>query len=300
MRAGWARGVMQEWVSTALHVSKEIRNTARPFLKEQEIEDLCISYLQAKRSDLGSARILVLGSGVVGSTIVEKLVRMGLGCDWCYHIKRPELPESWAGKVALCTFDDLRGSLSRADVIVCATYSPHLVLTQGARPPLRCRQRSVLIVDLTMPRNVDPALDGLRRTWPCRSPGSEGVVAGESVDMGGSPRIESPDRGRAQEICTRNLSEGCCLSGSGASGGPFPITYLGRRRRLLLPSGVEDLRGGLGEHARLRLCVVPGPKSFDRVAGERERRAGEANTRRGRACRLSRSHLIEGAGELRA
>lgn len=159
VRAGWARGIMQEWVSTALHVSKEIRTTAGPFLKDLEIEDLCINYLKEKRSDLGTARILVLGSGVVGSTIVEKLVRMGLGCDWCYHIKRPELPEPWAGKVALCTIDDLRGSLSRSDVVVCATYSPHLVLMREHAPCFDAG-RNVLIVDLTVPRNVDPALDG--------------------------------------------------------------------------------------------------------------------------------------------
>jgi glutamyl-tRNA reductase len=157
VRAGWAGGVMQEWVSTALHISKEIRNTTGQFLKDLEIEDLCISYLQAKRADLEHARILVLGSGVVGSMMVEKLVRMGLSCDWCYHIKRPELPESWAGKVTLCGINDLRSSLSRTDVIVCATFSPHLVLMKEHAPSFD-EARKVLIVDLTMPRNVDPAL----------------------------------------------------------------------------------------------------------------------------------------------
>jgi glutamyl-tRNA reductase len=157
VRAGWARGVMQEWVATALHVSKDIRHTTGQFLKDLEIEDMCMGYLRARRADLGSARILVLGSGVVGSTIVEKLVRMGQGCDWCYHVKRPELQGSWAGKVTLCAMDDFRTILSRADVIVCATFSPHLVLTQE-HAPMFDSGRKVSIVDLTMPRNVDPAL----------------------------------------------------------------------------------------------------------------------------------------------
>ena len=140
VRAGWARGVMQEWVSTALHVSKEIRNTARPFLKEQEIEDLCIGYLQAKRPELASSRILVMGSGLVGSTIVEKLVRCGLGCEWCYHITRPELPGSWAGKVALSTFDDLRDSLARVRRDHMRHRQPPPRSDEGARPPVRFRQ----------------------------------------------------------------------------------------------------------------------------------------------------------------
>ncbi len=157
VRAGWAGGVMQEWVSTALHISKEIRSTTGQFLKDLEIEDLCLNYLQANRADLERARILVLGSGVVGSTMVEKLVRMGLSCDWCYHINRPELPASWVGKVSLCGLNDLRSSLSRTDVIVCATFSPHLVLMQEHAPSFD-PARKVLVVDLTMPRNVDPAL----------------------------------------------------------------------------------------------------------------------------------------------
>jgi glutamyl-tRNA reductase len=157
VRAGWAGGVMQEWVSTALHISKDIRNTTGQFLQDLEIEDLCIGYLQAQRADLQRTRILVLGSGVVGLTMVEKLVRMGLTCDWCYHIKRPELPASWAGKVSLCGLDDLRSMLSRTDVIVCATFSPHLVLMKEHAPSFD-PGRKVLVVDLTMPRNVDPAL----------------------------------------------------------------------------------------------------------------------------------------------
>jgi glutamyl-tRNA reductase len=158
-RAGWARGVMQGWVSTALHVSKEIRSTTGPLLKEREIEDLCLGYLEATHPDLGAAAVLVLGSGVVGSALVDRIVRRGLTVLWCYHLKRPTLSQSWAGSVRLGTFDDLRSSLAGSDVVICATDSPHLVLTRdhaGFFPP----DRPVQIVDLTMPRNVDPELDG--------------------------------------------------------------------------------------------------------------------------------------------
>jgi glutamyl-tRNA reductase len=211
VRAGWARGGMQEWVAAALHVSKEIRNTTRPFFKEQEIEDLCIGYLQAKRADLGSARILVMGSGVVGATVVEKLVRKGLGCDWCYHLTRPELPESWAGKVALCTFDDLRGSVSRADVIVCATFSPHLVLTRE-HAPLFGAGRDILIVDLTMPRNVDPELDGSAPNLALVDlEGLKAWCSQESVDMGEvlemSRRILDEHKSLYQKLAGRLLPD---------------------------------------------------------------------------------------------
>ena len=182
VRSGWARGIMQEWVSTALHVSKEIRNSAGLLLKDLEIEDLCISYVKSKRPGLESERVLVLGSGMVGSTVVERLVRMGIGCHWCYHITRPQLPASWAGKVELCTFDDLRASLSQSDVIICATDSPHLVLTREHAAVLD-GGRSVMIVDLTMPRNVDPALDGSAPNLAVADLEDLKEWQGETVDM---------------------------------------------------------------------------------------------------------------------
>jgi glutamyl-tRNA reductase len=158
-RAGWARGVMQGWVSTALHVSKEIRAATGPLLKDREIEDLCLDYLDARGTDLTRAQILVLGSGVVGSAIVDRLVRRGLAALWCYHLKRPQLPQPWERRVSLRTFDDLRASLAQSDVVICATDSPHLVLTRDHAGFFDAGRR-VQIVDLTMPRNVEPQLDG--------------------------------------------------------------------------------------------------------------------------------------------
>ena len=160
VQAGWARGVMQEWIAAALHVSKDIRSVSAPLLRAFEIEDVCLEFARTGHAGFENSRILVLGSGTVGLGIARRLAERGRGVDLCYHLRRPDLPESWKERVRLFTFDDLCGRLNEADLVVCATDSPHYVLTAEHAPCFRSG-RPVLLCDLTMPRNVDPALNGL-------------------------------------------------------------------------------------------------------------------------------------------
>ncbi len=159
---GWAAGMMQGWLSSALHVSKHIRAETQPLLRNFEIEDLCIDYLVAEQPEYLESPLLVLGAGVVGAGIVRRfLARAPQGsCIWCYHVNRPELADDITDRIRLCDFNALRDELSKPTSIVCATSSPGHVLHQGHAPFLD-QEHEVTIVDLAMPRNVAPALDGV-------------------------------------------------------------------------------------------------------------------------------------------
>jgi len=159
---GWAAGMMQGWLSSALHVSKHIRSETQPLLRNFEIEDLCIDYLVAEQPECLESPLLVLGAGVVGAGIVRRfLSRSPQGtCIWCYHVNRPAIPEDIADRVRLCDFNALRDELSKPVSIVCATSSPGHVLHQ-AHAPFLDQEHDVKIVDLAMPRNVAPELDGI-------------------------------------------------------------------------------------------------------------------------------------------
>ena len=159
---GWAAGMLQGWLSSALHVAKHIRAETQPLLRNFEIEDLCLDYLVAEQPECLESPLLVLGSGVVGAGIVQRfLARAPQGsCIWCYHVNRPELPDDISDRVHLCDFNALRDELSKSASIVCATSSPGHVLHQGHAPFLD-QEHEVKIVDLAMPRNIAPELDGI-------------------------------------------------------------------------------------------------------------------------------------------
>ena len=157
---GWANGMVQEWVSSALHVSKAIKNEVGPALRNYEIEDLALGYIEARGRDLAASTVMVLGAGAIGRGLVRDCLPKAGKIIWCYHVNEPEHSNDWNDKVELCTFNDLRERLAEADIIIGAAESPgHLVYP--AHAPFFNQERPVLLLDLGMPRNIDPALDNL-------------------------------------------------------------------------------------------------------------------------------------------
>ncbi len=157
---GWANGMIQEWVSSALHVSKTIKNQITPDLRKYEIEDLALGYLEAHGKELSSSTVMVLGAGTIGKGLVKDCLPKVGKIIWCYHVNEPEHSNDWNGKVELCTFNAMRERLAEADIIISATESlGHLL--HLAHAPFFNQERPVTLLDLGMPRNIDPALDNL-------------------------------------------------------------------------------------------------------------------------------------------
>jgi len=159
-RRGWAGRMMQEWVSTLLHVSKHIQTEVAPLFCSEEIEDIALKYLQTQIPGLSSKTVMVLGAGRIGEALVRKAVQKTGKIIWCCHINRPEIPGEWKDRVELCTFNDFMNRLEETDVIISSAGAPGHVLHRGHAPFFN-RQKPVLLIDLGMPRNIEPALDGL-------------------------------------------------------------------------------------------------------------------------------------------
>lgn len=159
-RQGWAGGMVSEWISAVLHVSKEIRHVTGPLLGTHEIEDICIDHLKSRYGSLARKRVMVMGSGVMGTSLVNRFVQLGCHCELSYHLNRPTPPDSWGDQVTISSFNDLQTTLARADVVICTAASPGHILHRG-HAAFFDQNRDILIMDLAMPRNVEPAMDGV-------------------------------------------------------------------------------------------------------------------------------------------
>lgn len=157
---GWAGNMIQEWISTALHVSKSIKNQVAPLLHSYEIEDLTLRYLDAMDKIHENTTIMVLGAGMVGKGLVKDSLPKVTKVIWCYHVNKPTLPKEWKSKVELFTFNDMKNQITNADVIVSAADAPGHLLHLGHAPFFN-QERPVTVIDLGMPRNIDPELDDL-------------------------------------------------------------------------------------------------------------------------------------------
>jgi glutamyl-tRNA reductase len=135
--------------------------------------------------DLAGRRVLVVGAGTMGELVATSF--RGLGCELVVASRTREHAAALAARVAgrAAPFDGLALELAAADIVVCCTRSPQLVV--GVDEVVAAR-RTLLLIDLALPRDVDPAVaavDGCRLydlDAVFATTGAERARAGRHVD----------------------------------------------------------------------------------------------------------------------
>ena len=153
---------------TAFHAGKRSRS-------ETEISQgaVSISYgaveLASKIYDnLGNKRALLIGAGKTGELTIKHLQSKGIGSILIANrtkSKATELADRFGGQVV--EFDDLKSQLRSADIVISSVEGPGFVLTAGdlSRAMKERANRPLLILDLGVPRNIDPAANKIENTF---------------------------------------------------------------------------------------------------------------------------------------
>lgn len=114
---------------------------------------------------LADRRVLVVGAGEVAATVVRQATALGASVVVCNRTRRHAERFVAAGAIVV-DLSELVSCLATADIAVLGTAAPHWLVdasTLGVLGPGRARP--IVLVDLSMPRNVDPAVravDGVR------------------------------------------------------------------------------------------------------------------------------------------
>jgi glutamyl-tRNA reductase len=176
-RAGWSAGVLQDWVGTALHIGKVIRQATQPILGSADVEDLCRDYLAGEWGGLPGRRILVIGSGTIGKGLVERLVAEGARVSCCYHSRVPVFSGP-TDHIPVFPWIALPEALQNQDAIVCAIRGEGPLLSAEHLRAVTAGGHAVIVLDFGVPRNVAPDfalgestvrvadLDAIKRTGP--------------------------------------------------------------------------------------------------------------------------------------
>ncbi len=109
---------------------------------------------------LAGRRVLVLGAGEMAELVVRHLVEAGCGsvvvCNRTLEHARPVAQR--LGGVAI-PFHELAAFLRQADILLTSTAAPHPVVEPDlVEQAMAGRQAPLVIVDIAVPRDVDPAV----------------------------------------------------------------------------------------------------------------------------------------------
>ncbi|HOQ05143.1 MAG TPA: glutamyl-tRNA reductase [Anaerohalosphaeraceae bacterium] len=144
----------------AFRASKEVRS--RTILQSGTISlGAAAVELAWKEMSLPGAKVLLLGAGENAELVGRLLVKVGIGQLWIVS-RRLESARQLAAALRFgqpAEFGSLGDLLGQADLAVCTTASPTPLITAAEHSYLLTqRSRPILILDLAMPRDVEPAL----------------------------------------------------------------------------------------------------------------------------------------------
>ena len=155
---GWAGAIIRELCDAALHVSKDVRHAIEPLLSIAEIEEVALNYLDTQLPILAEKCVLVIGTGVVGQGVLSELQKRGCRCICAYHRNKPVLSAEQIGRVEVVQIDTIPEVLPRCDAVVSAVDVQTPVIQMEIHRAL-LKPEGVVLLDLGMPRNIDPAFD---------------------------------------------------------------------------------------------------------------------------------------------
>jgi glutamyl-tRNA reductase len=160
--AGLTGRVLNRLFQSAFHATKEIRTRTGVGRGTVSIKSTAVELIG--KNDLSQQSIMVLGAGAMAESCVRLLVKKGARSIFVSNrsFDRALDLATRCGAEAVC-FGYCLFEMRDVDVVIAATSSADTLLGRedGENLMKSRRNRPLLLIDLSVPRNIDPAVGGL-------------------------------------------------------------------------------------------------------------------------------------------
>ena len=143
----------------ALAAGKRARTETAIGEKGLSIPSVAVELAQRSLGELSKRRVLLVGAGETSELTARALAARGAEAIFVAnrrHNRAIGLAERFGGTAV--RIDELPSQLARADIVVSTTDSPHHLIERGDLEAIVAQRggRPLLLIDLAVPRDVDP------------------------------------------------------------------------------------------------------------------------------------------------
>ncbi|HEU4508054.1 MAG TPA: glutamyl-tRNA reductase [Pyrinomonadaceae bacterium] len=164
VEAGTAGRVLNRLVHHTFRVAKRVRNETGIAANAVSISYMAVELGKKIFDSLKGSTVLLIGAGEMAELSARHLVNAGAA-----RVVIANRTEETAQKIAnefggvSVSLDQMDQILPEADVVICSTGAPDYVLTaERTRKALeRRRNRPTCLIDISVPRNIDPAVSDI-------------------------------------------------------------------------------------------------------------------------------------------
>jgi glutamyl-tRNA reductase len=152
--------VLNRMFQNALEVGKRVRTETEIGTRPVSVAFAGVKLAERIFGSLKGHSALILGAGATGEQVVNHLRDRGIA-KLRVSNRSTERARELAERVGadVVEWDRLQSALEWPDMVVCSVASPDAIITRGmiTRAMSARSDRSLLLIDLGVPRNVDPA-----------------------------------------------------------------------------------------------------------------------------------------------
>jgi glutamyl-tRNA reductase len=180
----------------AIHAGKKVRTETAIAESPASVSSAAAALAEQVFGDLAGCRVLLVGAGKIGELAARNLVSRGAEIAAVANRsvdRAQELAGGFGGRAI--SLEEIPAELPRVDVVLTSTSAPGHVLTQAdvARALPGRKGRPLFLIDIAVPRDLDPAIHQLDGCYLYDIDDLESVVA---QSLAGRRR----EAGRAEEI----------------------------------------------------------------------------------------------------
>ena len=180
LEAGTAGRILNRLVHHAFRVAKRVRTETGIAANAVSISYMAVELGKKIFKSLKGQTALLIGAGEMAELSARHLVNAGVSrVLLANRTEDPALRLATELGGEAVSFDQLSNYLAEADIVICSTSAGHYVITeQMAREALtKRRNRPSFFIDISVPRNIDPAVGDIPNVFVFDIDDLESVVS---------------------------------------------------------------------------------------------------------------------------
>ena len=169
VEAGTAGRVINRLVHHTFRVAKRVRTETGIAASAVSISYMAVELGKKIFDSLKGCTVMLIGAGEMAELSAKHLVNAGASRVMIAN-RTEAAARELANQIEAATtvpFDQLDERLHEADLVICSTGAPNYVLTEAhlRKATARRRKRPTCLIDISVPRNIDPAAAKVRNVF---------------------------------------------------------------------------------------------------------------------------------------
>lgn len=171
--------LLNRLMKKGISVAKRVRTETRIAENAVSISFAAVELARKIFDDLSTKSAMLLGAGEMAELAARHLISAGVK-SMCVsnrtYSRCEELAREFCGMPV--AFENFLNEMQHVDIVLCSTGAPNYVVTRGqAKDLMKARRgRQIFFIDISVPRNIDPAINEIDNVYLYDVDDLQGVV----------------------------------------------------------------------------------------------------------------------------